>query len=125
MHEQATNELELLRATLAASSMNFALLSSLSDSWVHARFIGSFEKRDVVWDMQLFTFARYEQERDKVLDTALRGLMQIAPSCEHVYQLEVALNVPLIDEPTLKKVIVMMRNYKQLQLGLRTWGDLV
>ena len=123
MLEQAANELELLRATLAADCTDFVLLSPLAESRAHARFIGHFENREVVWDMQLFTMARYEQERGSAPNTPLRGLMHIAPGTDCVYQLEVALNVPMIDEPTLKKAIVMMRNYKQLQLGLRTWGE--
>lgn len=123
MQEQAANELEQLRSALAQNGADYALLSALPDTRVHARFIGRFEKREVVWDMRLFTLARYEQERGKVSEAALRGLMQIAPVAEHVYQLEVALNVPLIDEPALKKTIVMMRNYRQLHLGLRTWAD--
>jgi len=123
MQEQAANELEQLRSALAQNGADYALLSPLPDTRVHARFIGRFEKREVVWDMRLFTLARYEQKRGKVSDAALRGLMQIAPVSENVYQLEVALNVPLIDEPTLQKTIVMMRNYRHLHLGLRTWAD--
>ena len=123
MLEQAANELEQLRAALRARDADYALLSSLPDTLAHARFIGRFENREVVWDMQLYTLPRYEQERGKAADAALRGLMYIAPSSAHVYHLEVALNVPMIDEPTLKKTIVMMRNYRQLHLGLRTWNN--
>ncbi len=117
------NDLEQMRAALAANGSDFVLFSNLPDTLAHACFIGRFEGCEVVWDMQLYTLARYEQERGKVSVTALRGLMQIAPFSENAYRLEVALNVPLIDEPTLKKTIVMMRNYQQLHLGLRTWAD--
>ncbi len=123
MLELATNELEQLRSALAERGADYALLSPLPDTLAHARFIGRFEMREVVWDMQLFTLARYEQARGKVAEAALHGLMQITPISEHVYHLEVALNVPLLDEPVLRKTIVMMRNYKQLRLGLRTWGN--
>jgi hypothetical protein len=117
------NALEQVRAALAANGADFVLLSNLPDTRAHVRFLGRFEGRAVLWDMQLYTLERYEQERGKVGDSALRGLMQIAPVSENVYQLEVALNVPLLDEPALKKTIVMMRNYRQLHLGLRTWAD--
>lgn len=121
MLQSSTNQLEQMRTALAAQGADFALLSPLPASRVHARFIGRFDNREVLWDMQLHTLARYQQERDYLPDTTLRGLMRIAPGSDHVYPLEVALNVPTIDEPTLKKTIVMMRNYKQLHLGLRTW----
>lgn len=123
MLEPDTNELEQLRSALAQRDADYALLSPLPDTLAHARFIGRFEGGEVLWDMRLFTLARYEQERGKVTEAALRGLMQIAPVSEHVYQLEVALNVPLIDESVLRKTIVMMRNYRQLHLGLRTWEN--
>lgn len=123
MLEQSANELEQLRAALAFNGADYALLSDLPDTMARARFIGRFEGREVVWDMQLYTLPRYQQERGKIADIALRGLMHIAPSSEHVYQLEVALNVPMIDESTLKKTMVMMRNYRQLHLGLHTWGE--
>lgn len=123
MQEQAANELEQVRSALAQRGADYALLSPLPDTQAHAHFIGRFEGREVLWDMQLFTLARYEQARGKISEAVLHGLMRIAPVSEHVYQLEVALNVPLLDEPVLKKTIVMMRNYKQLRLGLRTWGN--
>lgn len=121
MLQPSAPNLEQVRAALTAEGADFVLLSPLPDSRVHARFIGRFENREVLWDMQLYTLARYRQEQGDVPDAALRGLMHIAPGSEQAHTLEVALNVPSIDEPTLKKTIVMMRNYKQLHLGLRTW----
>jgi hypothetical protein len=123
MLKLSTNDLEQLRAALAASGEDFALLSGLPDTIAHVRFIGRFENREVVWDMQLMTLARYEQEHGRLADEALRGLMHIAPVTDGIYRLEVALDVPLIDAPSVKKTIVMMRNYRQLHLGLRTWKN--
>jgi hypothetical protein len=126
MEARHHNELEQLRVALAANGGDYVLLTSLPDTMTHAQFIGRFQGREVVWDMRLYTLARHEQEQGRVPTApgfSLRGLMIIAPESSHIYRLEVALNVPLIDEPTIKKTIVMMRNYRQLRLGLRTWGD--
>jgi hypothetical protein len=126
MEARRQNEVEQLRAELAVHGGDYVLLSSLPDTLAHARFIGRFQGRDVVWDMHLYTLARHEQERGRVPtapDFSLRGLMLIEPESEHGYRLEVALNVPVIDEPAIRKTIVMMRNYRQLRLGLSTWGD--
>ena len=126
MEHTFPNALEQLRATLAADGRDFLLLSALPDSAAHARFIGRFEGYEVVWDMRLYTLAAYAQARGALPtapDVPLRGLMHIEASGAGVYRLEVALDVPVIDEPVLHKTLIMMRNYRQLQLGLRTWGE--
>jgi hypothetical protein len=120
------NRLEQLRAALAASDGDYVVLSALPDTKAHAQFIGTFQGREVLWDMHLYTLARHEQERGGVPtapDFSLRGLMIIEPDTPDAYRLEVALNVPVIDETVVRKTIVMMRNYRALGLGLRTWGD--
>lgn len=120
------NRLEQLRAVLAASDSDYVLLSPLPDTAARAQFIGPFQGREVLWDMQLYTLGRHEQERGRVPTApnfSLRGLMIIEPDTADVYRLEVALNVPVIDETVVRKTIVMMRNYRALRLGLRTWGD--
>jgi len=126
MEERQPNKLEQLRATLAANAEDFVLLSTLPDTAAHAQFIGRFEGRDVVWDMHLYTLQRYWQERDAVpaaADLSLRGFMNIAPGIAQVYRLEVALNVALIDAPTIKKTIMMIRHYRMLRVGQHRWGD--
>lgn len=119
-------EVEQLRAALTANDADYVLLSSLPDSVAHARFIGRFEGNEVVWDMHLYTLERHEQERGRVPiapDFRLRGLMIIEPLSTETCRLEVALKVPVIDETVIRKAIVMMRNYRRLHVGLRTWGD--
>lgn len=126
MAEGNASRLEQLRATLTETSSDYVLLSPLPDTAAHAQFIGRFEGREVLWDMRLYTLARREQERGRVPTApnfSLRGLMIIEPESADAYRLEVALNVLVIDEPVVRKTIVMMRNYRQLRLGLRTWGD--
>jgi len=120
------NNLAQCRAALTEKGADFLLLSPLPDTFVKVRFVGRFEGREVVWDMHLYTLQRYTQERGAAtqeVKSTLRGLMNIAPETEHGYPLEVALNVPMIEEPTLKKTILMIRNYRKLSLGLHTWGD--
>jgi len=126
METVRVSHLEQLRSALATAGADYVLLSPLPDTVGHARFLGGFEGRDVVWDMRIYTLARYLQERGKVPTApnfTLRGLMIIEPESADTCRLEVALAVPMIDEPAIKKTIVMMRNYRRLRPGLRTWGD--
>ena len=39
-----------------------------------------------------------------------------------VYQLNVGLDLPIIDEPVIKKTIIMIRNYKLLAVGKIEFG---
>ena len=122
------NTLEQVRATLSEHGMDFLLLSPLPDTYAKIRFIGRFDGHEVVWNTRLYTLERDAQEPGAArgeIKLGQRGLMRIAPGTEHMFQLEVALNVSLIDEPTIKKTIMMMRNYRKLSLGLRTWSDAV
>lgn len=119
-------QLQQLQAALTASGEDFMLLSPLPKDIVHVRFIGAFERRTVVWDMHLYTLARYaleQREMPALPKLSLRGLIHIERSSAQVYRLEVALKVPIIDQPTIKKAILMMRNYRKLQLGLHAWGE--
>jgi hypothetical protein len=119
------SELEKLKATLAATGSDYVLLSALPETKIKARFIGQFDGREVVWDAAIYTLVRHQQECGRVptaTNFSLRGLMLIEPASPHTYRLDVALNVPLIDEPVIKKTIVMVRNYRRLRIGLHTWG---
>lgn len=120
------NSLDQVRAVLSEQGIDYLLLSALPASCAHVQFIGRFDGQEVLWNMHLCTLERYTQVQG-VLPVAfnanLRGLMNIAPGMKHEYQLEVALNVPMIEEPTIQKTILMLRNYRKLRLGLHTWGD--
>ena len=120
------NALEQLRMTLLDSGVDYLLLSPLPASTAQVQFIGRFKGLEVVWDMQLSTLECYEQERGLLqTNLQLRGLLQITPSAAQIYALEVALRVAIIDVPTIRKTIHMLRNYRKLRLGLHTWGDAI
>ena len=121
---QQASTLEQLSAELSAAGVEFLLFSPLPDSVAQVQFIGRFQGQAVVWNLRLFTLERYTQERGSLpTEMGLRGLMHIAPSAEQVFELEVALDVAQVDESTIKKTMLMIQNYRQLRLGLRTWGE--
>ena len=120
------NTLEQVRTVLMEKGTDYLLLSVLPARCAHVKFIGRFEGQEVLWNMHLYTLARYAQEPDAAkmqISPDLRGLMQIAPEATQVFQLSVALRVPVIDAPTIQKAILMMRSYRKLAIGVHTWGD--
>ena len=119
------NSLDQVRAVLSEQGIDYLLLSALPASCAHVQFIGRFEGQEVLWNMHLYTLARcaQESEAEKILITPdLRGLMRITPEATQVFQLAVALKVPVIDTPTIQKAILMLRNYRKLARGVHTWG---
>ena len=117
--------LDQVRTVLMEQGIDYLLLSALPASCAHVQFMGHFEDQEVLWNMRLYTMERYAQEpaAEKILITPdLRGLMRITPEATQVFQLAVALKVPVIDTPTIQKAILMLRNYRKLARGVHTWG---
>lgn len=104
-----------------AGQTGFECLSTLPDSWARVRFTGRFQGRDVRWDMQLHALRSPSRERGT--DGARRAFIDIAPGEGDVLQLEVGLDVPVIDLPTIRKAVLMIRNYRRLRVGRHEWGE--
>lgn len=108
---------------LAESGSDYLCATALPDTAVRVRFLGRFQDRAVVWDATLYTLNRYYQERSTDSAFSARPFMEIAHDIDGSCQLTVGLNLPIIDAPTIKKTIVMIRNYKRLRMGRIEWGE--
>lgn len=118
-----------LEQQLAEQGRDYLALSPPGRDRVHIRFTGLFQQRPVVWDADLMTLqAWYKQVLHQNSMTAvptatLRQFIKI-PACQgDVIPIQIALNVPLIDEPTILKCMIMVHNYKRLQAGLHEYGQ--
>lgn len=103
----------------------FECLSALPAGQARVRFSGPFQGAAVCWDMHLYTLECYQRERAQQRCADSRGprpFIDISRGENGEYRLEVGLNVPVIDEPTIRKVLVMIRNYRRLRLGRHEWG---
>lgn len=120
------NTLEQVRQALIDKGEDYLLWTGLPASSAHISFIGRFVGQEVLWNMRLYTLDRYAQEpgvaRAQIVP-GLSGVMQIAPEATQVFQVKVALKVPVIDVPTIQKTILMLRNYRKLSIGVHTWGN--
>ena len=93
-------------------------------------FIGPFQGRLIVWNMTLAALA-YGR---KAVSTGITGLdstvagyaqpyIEISVGVEGVHMLRVGLDLAEIDEPAIRKTIIMIRNYKRLELGRMAFGS--
>jgi len=106
---------------LSETGQAFLLLSEPGGQAVHVRFSGSFEGREVVWDCRFITPAhRYEQRSEPVETGSIEsqpGFIDIGRPGNGGVPLRVCLNLPCIDIPAIRKMIIMIRNYKRLRRG--------
>jgi hypothetical protein len=114
-----------LKARLAAEGRDWLLLTSLPAPVAEVVFVGDFQGREVVFRMRLATLTHYVEERGPLsyAGGAVRGVMDLEAQGPECWRAWVGLAVPVIDEPVVRKAIIMMRNYRALRPGLRVWGD--
>jgi hypothetical protein len=111
---------------LTKSGKNFLALTPLPALKVHIKFIGKLQDQEVLWDTTIQTLASYLAENPPAKaapkTVEVRSFMHVAPPQDGVSALNVVLAVPLIDESTIKKTIIMIRCYKRLKVGYHEFG---
>lgn len=115
-----------LKHELAKRGGNYIALSTVPALKVHIQFLGKLYEEEVLWDANVQTLASYLTENPPAKSAKkppqVRSFMQVEAAHEGVSQLTVILAVPLIDEPTLQKTIIMIRCYKRLKVGYHEFG---
>lgn len=111
---------------LAKSGKNYLALSPVPALKVQLQFAGTLNEQEVLWDATLQTLASYLAENPKAKPSSktfeARSFMQVEPPHDNISALQVVLAVPLIDEPTIRKTIIMIRCYKRLKVGHHEFG---
>lgn len=100
-----------LRESLAGA--DYHCETPLDAQIVRARFIGRFERHEVVWDAELIALAGADGAQ----------FIDIGAPGERGMPIKIGLQVARIDQPTLQKTIIMVRNYKRLRIGRHDFGS--
>lgn len=124
---KAYPQVETLRTRLAELGSDYICNTGLPDTSVSVSFLGKFQGKIVAWNMTLATLMHYRlSERDAIATTepwlVICPFIEIKEGVEGVYQLKVGLDLSVIDEPVIKKTIIMIRNYKRLVIGKIEFG---
>ncbi|HFD79625.1 MAG TPA: hypothetical protein ENK05_04425 [Gammaproteobacteria bacterium] len=90
---------------------DFLLLDGSGGRQARLRFGGRLEGRDVVWD------CRFE-----ALPAGRACYIEVGPETDSGRSLRVGLTLPRIDVPAIRKMIVMIRNYRPLKPGRHEFG---
>lgn len=100
---------------LAGSAQDWHLLEAdPSGCCARFRFTGAFQGARVIWDCTLTTLAAAR---------APRNFIDVGPADGAVRAIRVGLDLPAIDAATIRKTIVMIRQYRLLAPGLHEYGD--
>lgn len=84
------------------------------------RFNGPFEGREVRWDATLFTPAAWAEAWGEALPQ--QNIIEIGNAGEQGLHLNICLKVAAIDLPTVRKAVMMIRQYKRLRRGRHQYG---
>ena len=121
-------KVELFKARLQESDNDFICATPLPATSATILFLGPFQGNVILWNMTLSTRQYLTKTEDK--EEAIRkpeissqSFIEIAIGKEGVYPLLVGLDVAVIDSAVIKKVIIMMHNYKRLAIGRIEFGS--
>lgn len=93
------------------------LLGPLGESTLQLRFHGPFEGRSVTWDATFCTLTACQ-----LAHHPQQNFIEIGEEHAQGMSLTVGLNVSAIDAPTVRKTMMMIRQYKRLARGRHEFG---
>lgn len=83
-------------------------------------FQGPFQGRLVSWQATLFTPTGWASRFDEA--EPVQNVIEVLEGQGKTYTLNICLKVAVIDLPTVRKAIMMVRQYKRLRLGRHRYG---
>ncbi len=75
----------------------------------------------MTWNTHFYTLKGYIARKD-IQQTSLKQFIDIEPVESDIYKLTVALNIEKINHPNINKMIIMIKQYKNLSLGRHEYG---
>ena len=117
------NPLSALRHRLQATGKPYEALQPLGGGAARVSFSGPFQGREVVWEATLFTLSEhYRSLSTPTRSQTVRQFIQVGSAAEGRGEVTVGLNVPAIDEPTVLKTMLMLRQWRRLGPGRHEYG---
>lgn len=101
--------------------MPYTLIQQFNTQHAHIQFKGPFQGQIVTWDTHLFTVDYYAKQQN--LDSGeLKQFIEIEALEFIDMKLTVALKVSAINNATIEKTMIMIRQYKKLSVGRHEYG---
>ncbi len=110
-----------LKRRLQASGKVYEALQPLGGGAARVRFDGPFRGRQVVWEASLITLRDYLRCCGGKLPMT-RQFIEVGEVGAGLGWVKIGLNVPAIDEPTVLKSMLMLRQWRRLGPGRHEFG---
>ena len=101
--------------------MSYTLIEQVNTQYAHIKFEGSFQGKTVTWDTHFFTLDGYSSENnDKQKIT--KQFINIKECAADTMELTLALKISEINTPNIQKMMIMIKQYKNLTTGRHDYG---
>ena len=112
---------------LTSMETDFTPLQPFDEHYQHVRFTGNFCAEELIWDAHVYTLNYYLRKVKKLATSRLncRAFLEVGEINEHGRKIEIGLHLPYLDVPSLKKTMIMVRQYKRLVLGRYEYGETI
>jgi hypothetical protein len=101
--------------------MSYTLIQQLNTQAAHIKFNGIFQGKTVIWDTHFFTLQGYMAQKN-IKNTELKQFIDIQAIDSGTMKLTVALNITEINKPNIFKMMIMIKQYKNLSIGRHEYG---
>lgn len=101
--------------------MPYTLIQKISNQHCHITFKSQFKGETVTWDTHFFTLMGYKEEQN-IHDSNLKQFIDIYPINPNNMKLTVVLNIKEINVPNIQKMMIMIKQYKNLSIGRHEYG---
>jgi hypothetical protein len=111
-------------------NIDYTLLNRHSPEHVEVQFSGTFLNQPVIWYAFIRTLRDYclhelltPQQSQQTTHIQAQAFIDVNIQ-NNTHNLNVALNLPVIDDAAILRTIIMIRQYKRLQTGRHRYGDI-
>lgn len=101
--------------------MSYTLIQQLNSQLAHIEFNGPFHGKTVKWDTFFFTLDGYIEHQNSS-GAIYKQFLDIEPIDTNILKLTIALKIPEINEANIQKMMIMVRQYKNLDVGRYEYG---
>ncbi|MDH5599892.1 MAG: hypothetical protein OEY78_01180 [Gammaproteobacteria bacterium] len=101
--------------------MSYKILQQTDSQLAHLQFEGLFQGQNVTWDTHFFTLQGYQSLNIDV-NQASKQFIDIKPIDSNHLKLTIALKIPEINHQNIQKMMIMIKQYKNLSLGRHEYG---
>ena len=97
------------------------MIEQINTQHAHLQFDGPFHGETVTWNTHFFTFDGY-RSKNKLAEPVTSQFIDIKPKQDNTLDLTVVLNIPEVTEPNIQKMMIMIKQYKNLAVGRHEYG---